>query len=49
MANAKSGAVNFVNLVASNSIANPNFTTKIGLIKFSDLGTIVTAPTLNYT
>jgi hypothetical protein len=49
MANAKSGAINFVNLVATNAAANPNFTTRIGLIKFSDLGTIVTAPTLNYT
>ena len=49
LANAKSGAVNFINLIASGAAVNTGFTTKIGLIKFSDTGTIVVNPTLNYT
>jgi cysteine-rich repeat protein len=48
LANAKAGAINFINLVASWTAVNPNFTTKIWLIKFSDVGTIVVNPTTGY-
>ena len=48
LANAKSGAVNFINLIASGAALNTGFTTKIGLIKFSDDSQILVTPTLNY-
>ena len=46
---AKDGANYFVDLVASNSAANPNFTTKIGVMEYNYDATLLIEPTLNYT
>lgn len=47
--NAKDGANYFVDLVASNSAANPNFTTKIGVMEYNYDSTLLVEPTLDYT
>ena len=48
LANAKEGANYFVDLVASNSAANPNFTTKIGLISYNSTAHTLVNPTTGY-